>query len=296
MYLAQEIINLEKVDKSFSGIPVIDNLSFTVRRGEILGFLGPNGAGKTTTIKLIMNLIRLDGGEIKVFGLDSRRHEQEIKQRIGFVYDRAPFYENLTMAEMTRLIAPAYRNWDWEAYRKYTSLFELPERKKLSAFSRGMKMKYALVVALSHRAELLIMDEPTSGLDPVIRREFLDVLRDVIQDESRAVLFSSHITSDLDQIADFVTLIGGGRILFSKSKEELLEEYALVNGERSLLDSGLRQYVVGLKESQFGFEGLVTNKEEVQRLAEGRAVLTRPNLEEIMLYCLRGKANGQFGA
>lgn len=284
------------LSKSYKGRAVVSSVSLKVKQGEIVGLLGPNGAGKTTTIKLIMNLIRLDGGEIKVFGLDSRRHEQEIKQRIGFVYDRAPFYENLTMAEMTRLIAPAYRNWDWEAYRKYTSLFELPERKKLSAFSRGMKMKYALVVALSHRAELLIMDEPTSGLDPVIRREFLDVLRDVIQDESRAVLFSSHITSDLDQIADFVTLIGGGRILFSKSKEELLEEYALVNGERSLLDSGLRQYVVGLKESQFGFEGLVTNKEEVQRLAEGRAVLTRPNLEEIMLYCLRGKANGQFGA
>jgi ABC-2 type transport system ATP-binding protein len=289
------ILELNNVSKRYPGF-TLEGVSFSLDPGYIMGFIGPNGAGKTTTIKLIMNLIRLDGGEIKVFGLDSRRHEQEIKQCIGFVYDRAPFYENLTMAEMTRLIAPAYRNWDWEAYRKYTSLFELPERKKLSAFSRGMKMKYALVVALSHRAELLIMDEPTSGLDPVIRREFLDVLRDVIQDESRAVLFSSHITSDLDQIADFVTLIGGGRILFSKSKEELLEEYALVNGERSLLDSGLRQYVVGLKESQFGFEGLVTNKEEVQRLAEGRAVLTRPNLEEIMLYCLRGKANGQFGA
>ena len=201
----------------------LEGVRYTLEPGYVMGFIGPNGAGKPTTIKLIMNLIRLDGGEIKVFGQDSRRHEQEIKQRIGFVYDRAPYYENLTMAEKTRLIAPAYRNWDWEAYRKDTSLFELTARKKLSAFYRGMQMKYALVVALSHRAEMLIMDEPTSGLDPVIRREFLDVLRDVLQDGRRAELFSSHITSDLDQIADFVTLIGGGRILFSKSMDELLE-------------------------------------------------------------------------
>ncbi len=191
---------------------------------------------------------------------------------------------------MTRLIAPIYRHWDWDFYEKYTRLFDLPARKKLSAFSRGMKMKYALAVALSHRAELLIMDEPTSGLDPVVRSEFLDILRDVIQDERCSVLLSSHITSDLDQIADYVTLIDGGRIVFSKSKEELLEEYVLIKGERSLLDSGLRDHIVGLKESQFGFEGLITAKEEVQRLAEGRAVFARPNLEEIMLHCIRGKA------
>ena len=134
------------------------------------------------------------------------------------------------------------------------------------------------------------MDEPTSGLDPVVRSEFLDILRDVIQDERCSVLLSSHITSDLDQIADYVTLIDGGRIVFSKSKEELLEEYVLIKGERSLLDSGLRDHIVGLKESQFGFEGLITAKEEVQRLAEGRAVFARPNLEEIMLHCIRGKA------
>lgn len=157
-------------------------------------------------------------------------------------------------------------------------------------------MKYALAVALSHGAELLIMDEPTSGLDPVVRSEFLDILRDVIQDERRSVLLSSHITSDLDQIADYVTLINGGRIIFSKSKEELWEEYALIKGEKALLDSGLRPYVVGLKESQFGFEGLVTNKAEAQRIAGSRAVFERPNLEEIMLYCLRGKANGHSGA
>lgn len=289
------ILELKDVTKRYTGF-ALEGVSFSLEPGYIMGFIGPNGAGKTTTIKLIMNLIRLDAGVIKVFGLDSRKHEQEIKQRIGFVYDESHFYENLTIAEMSRLIAPFYRSWDWQIYKQYVDRFGLPERKKLAQFSRGMKMKYALAVALSHGAELLIMDEPTSGLDPVVRSEFLDILRDVIQDERRSVLLSSHITSDLDQIADYVTLINGGRIIFSKSKEELWEEYALIKGEKALLDSGLRPYVVGLKESQFGFEGLVTNKAEAQRIAGSRAVFERPNLEEIMLYCLRGKANGHSGA
>ncbi|HPT83120.1 MAG TPA: ABC transporter ATP-binding protein [Limnochordia bacterium] len=289
------ILELKDVTKRYTGF-ALEGVSFSLEPGYIMGFIGPNGAGKTTTIKLIMNLIRLDAGVIKVFGLDSRKHEQEIKQRIGFVYDESHFYENLTIAEMSRLIAPFYRSWDWQVYKKYVDLFGLPERKKLAQFSRGMKMKYALAVALSHGAELLIMDEPTSGLDPLVRSEFLDILREVIQDERRSVLLSSHITSDLDQIADYVTLINGGRIIFSKSKEELWEEYALIKGEKSLLDSGLRPYVVGLKESQFGFEGLVINKEEAQRIAGSRAVFERPNLEEIMLHCIRGKGNGRFGA
>ena len=289
------ILELKNVTKRYTGF-TLDRVSFALEPGYIMGFIGPNGAGKTTTIKLIMNLIRPDEGEIKIFGLDHRRHEQEIKQRIGFVYDESNFYDTLTTTEMTKVIAPLYKNWDWAAYRKYTEKLALPDRKKLSQFSRGMKMKYALALALSHRAELLVMDEPTSGLDPVVRSEFLDILRDVIQDERCSVLLSSHITSDLDQIADYVTLINGGRIVFSESKEELLEEYALIKGEKSLLDSGLREYVVGLKERRFGFEGLVTNRAEVQRFVGIRAVLERTNLEEIMLYCLRGNGNDHAGA
>ena len=281
------VLELKNVTKRFAGF-TLDRVSFSLEPGYIMGFIGANGAGKTTTIKLIMNLLRLDEGEIRVLGLDSRRQEQEIKQRIGFVYDESYFYETLTMAEMTRIIAPFYKNWDEDAYAKYVDLFALPARKKLADFSKGMKMKYALAVALSHKAELLIMDEPTSGLDPLVRSEFLDILRDVIQDERCSVLLSSHITSDLDQIADYVTMINGGRIAFSKSKEELLEEYVLIRGERALLNTAVRDHILGLKESKFGFEGLVTNKAEVERLAQGRAVFERPNLEEIMLHFVKG--------
>ena len=280
------ILELRDVVKNFTGFK-LNGISFTLEPGYIMGFIGANGSGKTTTIKLIMNLLHLDMGEIKVFGLDSRRHEQEVKQRIGFVYDDNHFYEELTIIQMTKVVAPFYKNWDWDTYNHYVHRFALPADKKIKTFSRGMKMKYALAVALAHKAELLIMDEPTSGLDPIVRSELLDILSEVIQDESCSILFSSHITSDLDRIADYVTLIHQGNIVFSTSKEELFERYSVIKGERSLLDSNLQPYLVGVRENQFGFEGLVVDRESVARLTGGKAVLERPTLEDIMLYCTR---------
>ena len=167
--------------------------------------------------------------------------------------------------------------------------FELPEKKKIKTFSRGMKMKYSLAVALAHDAELLIMDEPTSGLDPIVRSELLEILSEVIQDERKSVLFSSHITSDLDRIADYITLIHNGQILFSEPKDQLLENYILIKGGHDLLDGRLQPYLVGMRENQFGFEGLVTNKEQVQAVVGGKAILETPTLEDIMLFCTRGK-------
>lgn len=282
------ILELNNVVKSFPGFKV-NGISFSLQPGYIMGFIGANGSGKTTTIKLIMNLLHLEAGKIKVFGLDSRTHEQEIKQKIGFVYDENHFYEELSIENMTRIVAPFYKNWDWDTYNKYVHRFALPTSKRIKTFSRGMKMKYALTVALSHRAELLIMDEPTSGLDPIIRSEFLEILSDVIQDERCSVLFSSHITSDLDRIADYVTLIHQGNILLSTSKEALFEQYSVLKGERSLLNDNLRPYLIGLRENQFGFEALTSDKEQVQQLAPGRAILERPTLEDIMLFFTREK-------
>lgn len=285
----EPILEISNVTKRFEGF-TLDGVSFSLEPGYIMGFIGANGSGKTTTIKLIMNLLHLDAGQIKVFGLDSRKHEQEIKQKIGFVYDDNHFYEELTITEMTKVVAPFYKNWDWNTYSSYLHRFALPAAKKIKTFSRGMKMKYALAVALAHKAELLIMDEPTSGLDPIVRSDLLDILSEVIQDERCSVLFSSHITSDLDRIADYVTLIHQGNILFSTSKEELFETYSVIKGERAILDGSLRPYLVGVRENQFGFEALVTDRDNVERLTAGRAVLERPTLEDIMLFCTRGKA------
>lgn len=287
--MMESILELRDVVKNFTGFK-LNGISFSLEQGYIMGFIGANGSGKTTTIKLIMNLLHLDQGEIKVFGLDSRKHEREIKQKIGFVYDENHFYEELTIVQMTKVVAPFYRNWDWHTYNHYVHRFALPTAKKIKTFSRGMKMKYALAVALSHEAELLIMDEPTSGLDPIVRSELLDILSEVIQDERCSVLFSSHITSDLDRVADYVTLIHQGNVLFSTSKEELFETYSLIKGERALLDVDLKPYLVGVRENQFGFEALVTDREYVQRLTGGRAILERPTLEDIMVYCTRAQA------
>src|SRR6056297_3152098 len=177
-----EIMNLKKEFEGFT----LKDISLTLDRGFIMGFIGPNGAGKSTTIKLIMNLINKDGGEIKLFGKDNIKNEIEVKNKIGFVLDENHFYEDLTLTEMKNIVAPFYKRWNENAFDNYLKDFDLPSKKKIKELSKGMKMKFSLAIALSHNAELLIMDEPTSGLDPVIRSELLDILSDLMQDENKS--------------------------------------------------------------------------------------------------------------
>jgi len=224
-----EVNNLSKNYKEFS----LQNLSFSLEPGFIMGFIGPNGAGKSTTIKLIMNLIKKDGGEIKVFGMDHLKHEKEIKEKIGFVYDQNHFYEDLTLAEMKKIIAPFYKSWDEEDFQKYLKQFNLSLKQKIKELSKGMKMKYSLALALSHHAELIIMDEPTSGLDPIIRSELLEVLYEIIQDDRKSILFSTHILRDLDKVADYITFINDGELVFSQAKDKILESYQIIKGDKN---------------------------------------------------------------
>jgi len=284
------ILEIKNLRKEFKGFTLKD-ISFSLERGFIMGFIGPNGAGKSTTIKLIMNLLKKDGGEIKVFGLDNIKHEQEIKNRIGFVFDESYFYEELTIQEMKGIIAPVYKNWSDQAFAKYLKEFDLPPRKKIKALSKGMKMKFSLAIALSHEAELLILDEPTSGLDPLIRSELLDILSSLIQDENKGIFFSTHITSDLDKIADYITLIHNGEIVFSSAKDDILDNYGIVKGDRSLLDKEMRKDFIGIKETSFGFEGLVSDKDKIRRLYKDRVVIEKPSLEDVMLYYTRRDFN-----
>jgi ABC-2 type transport system ATP-binding protein len=279
------LIEVKKVKKDFTGF-ALQEISFNLKKGDIMGFIGPNGAGKTTTIKLLMNLLRKDGGEIKLFNQDHLRHEREIKERLGFVYDNQDFYDELKVREAEKIVAPFYRNWDSKAYAQYLNDFELPHTKKIKDFSKGMKMKFSLAIALSHQAELLIMDEPTSGLDPVFRQEFLDLIRDFM-DEQKGVLFSTHITSDLDKIADYVTFINQGRIVFSSSREKIFEDYGMVRGEKKHLQPELCSHLIGLREGNFGFEALTAEAALLHR-NYSEIMVTPPTLEEIMLYLVKG--------
>lgn len=278
-----EIKNLSKKFKTFE----IKNVSFELKPGFIMGFIGPNGAGKSTTIKLIMNLLKKDSGEIKLFGKDHIDYEREVKNRIGFVYDENYFYEDLTIKQMKNIIAPFYSEWDEDIFNKYLIDFDLDTKKKIKALSKGMKMKFSLALALSHNADLIIMDEPTSGLDPIFRREILDILYDIIQDEKKSIFFSTHITTDLEKIADYITFINDGEIVFSKSKDEILESYCMVKGGNDLLDDDIRKEFIGLRETGVGFEGLAKNPKKLKQLFGNEAIIERPTLEDIMVYSIR---------
>lgn len=284
------VIEVKDLRKSFGDFS-LKNVSFTLEKGFIMGFIGPNGAGKSTTIKLIMNLLKKDGGEIRLFGLDNIRYEKEVKNRIGFVFDENYFYEELTVMEMKRVIAPFYKNWNDSLFRKYIKEFSLPADKKIKDLSKGMKMKFSIAVALSHDAELMIMDEPTSGLDPIIRSELLDILTSLIQDENKSVFFSTHITSDLDKIADYITFVNNGSIVFSCPKDDIIENYGLVKGPKEMLNSDVRDYFVGVKENKFGFEALTKDRQRVQRMLRDAVIIDKPSLDDIMLYYARGSQN-----
>lgn len=282
-----EICNLRKQYDNF----LLKDISFTLESGYIMGFIGPNGAGKSTTIKLIMNLARRDSGEIEIFGRDNIRFEREVKERIGFVYDENYFYEELTILEMKRIIAPFYKKWDDVKFNGYLKQFNLPSKKKIKELSKGMKMKFSLAVALSHGAELIIMDEPTSGLDPVFRSEILEILQSLIQDENVGVFFSTHITTDLEKVADFITFINDGKIIFSKSKDDILEGYGIVKGGKELIDRDTRQMFLGIRENSFGFEGLTDDANKIRKTFGKNVLIERPSLEEIMVYTVRSGRN-----
>ena len=223
------ILEITGLTKEYDGFR-LDNLSLAIEPGTITGLVGANGAGKSTTIKLILNLIRRDAGTIRVFGLDNIQNEREIKEKIGVVFDEPCFHETLAPRHIDGYMRGVYAGWDSARFRQFLQDFGLPENKAVKEFSRGMKMKLSIAAAMSHGASLLILDEPTSGLDPLVRDEILDMFLDFLQDESHAILLSSHITSDLDKIADTIALLHGGRLLFHEEKDVLREDYAVVKG------------------------------------------------------------------
>jgi len=281
---AIEIRNLSKSYPLFK----VDNISLEVKKGYITGLIGPNGAGKSTLIKMMLGIIRPDAGQIKILGSEMPRQGIELKQRVGIVSDDCFYYEHLSIQDMKNVIAPFYDKWNDSKFSRYLEQFELSPKKKIRELSKGMKIKFALAIALSHGAELLIMDEPTSGLDPVFRRELLDLLTEVMQDEQNSIIFSTHITTDLDRIADYIAFVNRGKLVFNDVKDDVLERYAIVKGGQDLLDADIRAKFVSLRESAVGFEGLVDDRKQAESLFGSYAVFETPSLEDIMYYTAKG--------
>jgi ABC-2 type transport system ATP-binding protein len=277
------ILEVSGVTKDYGDFR-LDDVTFSLPKGYIMGLIGPNGAGKTTIIKLIMNLVMKQSGEIKIFGKDHQKFEVEIKKRIGFVYDTPTHYEHLNLKQFKNTVAPFYENWDEAAFKDLVSRFNLPLNKKLKKFSKGMAMKSSIAIALSHNADFIIMDEPTSSLDPVVRRELLDFLRELMQDENKSILFSSHITTDIEQVADFITYVHDGKVIFSKTKDDVFEQYAIVKGGNDLLDDETRKSFVGVRTGEYGFEALTRDRVLTESIFEKKVLYEKASLEDIMFY------------
>lgn len=284
----ENILEVDSVTKTFKDFSLKD-VTFSLKRGYIMGFIGPNGSGKSTTIRCIMDLMHIDNGRIKMFGLDFHKNMKKLKQRIGFVYDQDVFFDELTVEKNKRIISSFYEQWDEVAFNRYINDFGVPLNKPVKSLSKGTKMKFALAIALSHHAELIIMDEPTSGLDPVFRKELLDILLDIIQDENKAIFFSTHITTDLEQVADYITFILDGKILFSKETEALMEDFVIVKGGKNSKEIVRGCHPLMIKESSLGFEAFM-KKEDANKIKPGSNLkVERPTLEEIMYYLVKSQ-------
>lgn len=274
--IALEVKDLNKKYPDFH----LKDVSFQLEKGYIMGFIGANGAGKTTTIKSILNMIHLDSGEIHILGKNMVEHELELKQDIGVAVGGMNFYTRSKIKTLTNRIKKFYKNWDEVTYRNCLRKFKLDENKKIIELSEGMKIKYSLSLALSHGAKLLILDEPTSGLDPVARDNLLDIFQELVVDGEISILFSTHITSDLEKCADFITFIEDGQIIQSMEKEEFKESYRLLNGNESQL-SQVKEKLISYKINSFGFTGLI-HLRDFDPSSDIKA--TVPTLEEIMIF------------
>jgi ABC-2 type transport system ATP-binding protein len=263
----------------------LDNVSFDVPRGRIVGFIGENGAGKSTTINLILNEIKKDSGKVQIFGLDHT--DPTVKENIGVAFDECNFHDVFTTADIEKILKGVYKTWDSELFAGYLKKFKIPTTKTIGDFSRGMKMKLSIICAMAHRPKLLILDEATTGLDPVVRDEILDLFLEFIQDEDCSILFSSHITSDIEKIADYVILIHQGRIIFEEEKDDLVYNYGVAKcGKEAFASLSPDDYIIH-RTTHLSEECLVNSKEEFKRKYKNM-IVDNATLEDIMLFYAKG--------
>lgn len=274
------ILEVTALSKSYSNF-TLDNITFCLPEGFIMGLIGPNGSGKTTTIQAILNMAGLDSGSIAVFGKDHRKQEQEIKRNIGVVFDNSYFVDEWRMADVERAYALFYAGWSSEKYWSLLSKFRISKEKRVVELSKGMQMKLMLACAFSYDARLLILDEPTGGLDPVSRDELLEILSGYIEDGCHSVLFSTHITGDLEKIADYITYIQYGRLIFTGSKEEFVESYRRISGDKKDLTPELKKMLIGIRSFSTGYEALIRSQDISEAL---RADSLPATIDDIMVF------------
>ena len=280
------VVEFKQVTKNWKDFS-IKNLNFIIPKGYITGFIGPNGSGKTSTIKLMMDLLQLDEGDITIFGTPHKN--SDVKQRIGFVYDDLFMYEDFTIKKMKNLIAPIYKSWNEKRFNELLNRFELPYKKKLKTFSKGMKMKCSLLFALAHEPELLIMDEPTSGLDPIFRKELLQLLQEVMVQEAQTIFLSTHITTDLDKVADYVVMMNNGEIVLQQSMEDMKENYHVIKGKSELLDADIRSLFIHIEETNAGFQALFNGDPQIFAPFSEEVIIENAVLDDMMYFLIKGE-------
>ncbi len=280
---AIEIKNLSKSYEDFC----LNNIILNIPKGSIVGLIGENGAGKSTLISSLLGIIKSSYEELKIFGMDFKTDEIQIKKDIAVIFDTTHYDDEFTPKFIGQILSKVYSNWDQATYLKYIHQFNLPMKKKIKKFSRGMKMKLEFAIAFSHDAKLLILDEATSGLDPIIRDEILSIIREYTEDENHTVLMSSHITSDLDKISDYIAYIHEGELLFMKPYDELREEYGVLHVGKELLDSLNREDITGYTKGAYSYTILVKNRLAIQSVFKDLEIM-RPTVEEIMLFYAKG--------
>jgi ABC-2 type transport system ATP-binding protein len=286
--MTDKILEVQNLNKQYKNSDFrLTGVSFSIPRGAIMGFVGENGAGKTTTIGCILNTLIKDSGSIKIFGKEMTDQATDIREDIGVVYDTSVFPDVLSPKKIATAMGRIYTHWDNSLFADYLRRFKLPADKKIKTFSRGMTMKLAVAVALSHKPKLLVLDEATSGLDPIVRDDILDVFMDFVQDENHSILLSSHITSDLEKVADYITFIHDGSIIFSESKDLLKYSYGVMRCKAAQFAEVDKTDMLAYRKHDYQIDVLVADKQAAAKKYPD-VVIDTVSIEEIMLMLVKG--------
>lgn len=286
-----EMRNITKTLGTFRlNLPQLD-----IKQGYITGFIGENGSGKTTTIKLMMNMLFADSGQIEILGMDMPKQAIEIKQQIGYMGDQMGYPTKMPIKQLKKCLSAFYINWDDNLYQQYMQHFQLPENKPYADLSKGMKKQFDLIMALSHHPKLLLLDEPTANLDPLAREQFLDILLTQMEKDDLSVFFSTHITSDLDKVADEIIFLHQGTLLMTDTRDHLLESHRIVRGKTSLLIPEVEKTFIHTQRNNFSFEALSCNWQATQELLGNEAVYERASLEDIFIHYVAHSKNQSKG-